>query len=815
MARRSWNLGADAPFALTLSADGRNNPLAYADDQTWDLSLGSSGAPALALSTRYGGRAGLVSLQPMWWIDGHAIYEPGHYAIAPHVTAFAPAYLQIEAKLAPDLALIAAYYALDTHTVGVCFAIRNKGAPRRITLDLIAFAAAGGVERRIAPLGSSKANGTAPALSLGTFGDIDPVLMLAGGAHGDSPHKLTAFQMVAANGTAEWRTVIASLPDQALSRARAAAALGESWSKPPTTAGRAAASPPIIETGDHDLDTLLAFSVRTAMSAVVRTIGSRLPHATIIARRAPDTGYRPYARSDGSSGVGVKGEPGARPVNGDELTPTHAYTLALAIAPIMPEAAHGVIRNFLSAQRPDGWIDWSPGVNGERRGWLCLPILARLTWSVYQYSEDVSFLRTVYAGLTRFFDRWFQPDLDRDGDGFPEWQHEGQSAYPFLPIFSRGLTVGQNADLRYVESPDLPAYLLSEAISLREIAAAIGEATPPTLTARIDQLRTMLASLWRADLGRFAHRDRDVHTGAPSRVVVSDRPANETIGTTPIDPPARLIIEIVGGTTRPSTLTLRLDGTAHDGKHVSETADANDFSWTAGRGVYTTQYAYRQIETLRVQGVIAQYKVNMRTVDTTHLDITALLPAWAVAIDPAYSAPTLALLKDPAHFWRRHGVIMLSAQDSYYRPDQYEFAAAAWGFWNTLMGEALIEAGDFAGAADLLRRMLNGMIPVVKREKSFFEGYHADKLDGIGARGHSSGIAPLHLFLRVIGIRIVSANRVWTGGIYAWDHPVTIIHYGVTVRRSAEGTTVIFADGETVTLAPDAPWTRITPSGGA
>ncbi|MFN8450328.1 MAG: hypothetical protein U0521_17510 [Anaerolineae bacterium] len=89
------------------------------------------------------------------------------------------------------------------------------------------------------------------------------------------------------------------------------------------------------------------------------------------------------------------------------------------------------------------------------------------------------FWNEVYPGLLRFFERWLA--CDSDGDGFPEWQSEGQTGYPFMPSFALGLPWGQNAEIRYFETPDLLAYLLSEAISLREIAYTCG-ATPTSST---------------------------------------------------------------------------------------------------------------------------------------------------------------------------------------------------------------------------------------------------------------------------------------------------------------------------------------------
>ena len=49
-------------------------------------------------------------------------------------------------------------------------------------------------------------------------------------------------------------------------------------------------------------------------------------------------------------------------------------------------------------------------------------MLARLTWGLWQYSQDDAFLKETYSGLLRLFERWMTCDTDKDG--FPEWQSE-------------------------------------------------------------------------------------------------------------------------------------------------------------------------------------------------------------------------------------------------------------------------------------------------------------------------------------------------------------------------------------------------------
>ena len=67
-------------------------------------------------------------------------------------------------------------------------------------------------------------------------------------------------------------------------------------------------------------------------------------------------------------------------------------------------------------------------------------------------------------------------------------------------------------------------------------------------------------------------------------------------------------------------------------------------------------------------------------------------------------------------------------------------------------------------------------------------------------------LPPLHLLLRVLGVRVISKTKVWTGGAFPWDRPVKVTHKGVAVERSAQGTRITFASKQIVELPPDAPW---------
>jgi hypothetical protein len=791
MTERRWQLTPQDPTALQIAADARLSPTDYLDDQVWEVVLGKPESPALALQTRYGGRVGLASLVPMWVVERRPVYQYQAYAVPPIVTVFAPGYVRLEAKVTPTLTLRAEYWVIESHAVGGRFTVKNTAAHALpdLALDLVGFAAAQGHELKLRP--QTDANGAA-ALALGQIGSLQPIVLLENGyATPDSSSKVSVKLSLPPRGQAAARFVHVALPDAAASLALAQKLLAENWNTALRKVSSSLNDIPYIETGDENLDTAIAFSYHHLVQAFLKPTAS-LPYPSFVAVRQPDRGFSP--RGDGTD----------HPRSWSGQLPTLAYLSALAVAPVEDKWGWGVLRNYLAVQRPDGWIDWKPGLAGQKQGILCLPILARLAWGLFQYTEDAAALREVYPKLVKFFEAWLKQDAD--DDGFPEWQSEVQTGYPFFPTFAQGLPWGQNADIRYFETPDLLAYLLSEAVSLREIAYFLGDSAGEAhFDQRVKGLGAALDALWNGE--RYAYRDRDTHYMGAGRVLLEGGRGDEThILAEILDPPQRLIVQINGGIDAPKIM-LYIDGKTHAGENVREAAETTDFVWSSGHGSYTTKHAYQQVDRVHVEGLSRVYTVTVTTPDTTGFDVNALLPLWAVEIPPERAAALVELLR--ARFMCPNGMVMVAADDPRFDPKDAEGGAGVRSFWMTLIGEGLIETGQVELATDLLKRLMRAQTAALTADKAFHEFYHPDEARGLGETGHLAGIIPLHLLLRVLGVRIISKKKVWTGGAYHWNSPVTVTQFGVTVKRAAEGIEIEFPSGKRVMLPADAAWQEV------
>jgi hypothetical protein len=793
---RRWQIAPGHPYSLTLAADARLRPTSYTDDQVWVLSPGEVDSPALALQTRYGGRAGLVSLVPMWTLEGRTVYQAQAYARQPFVTHIAPGYLRARAQIVPQLALQAEFWAVSSQIIGGRYLLGNSGnTPLTIRFDLFGHVGIDGKEMlpQIVNLDTKT-----QALHLGRVGNINPAVMVANSQiTADAGSKIGTTVTIQPKSQAIILWVHAGLHSVYESLKTAQELLSKDWQPHLKKVVEAAAAIPIIETGDDDLDLTIAFAYRELLQAYLRPTAS-LPHASFVAARQPDRGWS--RRGDGTDHI--------RAWSGQALP--LAYQTALATAAVNPELAQGVVRNFVAVQQRDGWIDWKPGLSGQRAGMMALPLLARLAWGIFQYTEDTAFLRDVFPALLRAFERWFESDLDSDGDGLPEWQEEQQTGYVATPVFAVGFPWGQHLDIRTVEAPDLTAYLLSEAISLRAIAYFLRDETNESkLSEQVAKLQAALTQLWRED--RFVYRDRDTHETTQSVIVLENGAGDEEhFPALDLSPPSRLIVEILGGTGQTPNIDLHLEGVGADGEPIHETVDGKAFTWTHGRGVYTSQHVFAQINRIHCDGLIRLYRIRARTPNFHRLDISAVLPLWAVNIEEAQIQEIIELLSDSAHFWRPSGIPMCSAQDDEFDPTNADGSGGVWTFWQTLLGEGLIEAGRIDLATDLARRLLQTQMNVLKENKEFSEFYHSDEPQGLGEGGNLAGIVPLHLLLRTIGVRIISANKVWTGGRFHWDNPITVTQHDVVIRRSAAGTQIRFPSGRSANLPSDAPWQEVS-----
>jgi hypothetical protein len=196
-------------------------------------------------------------------------------------------------------------------------------------------------------------------------------------------------------------------------------------------------------------------------------------------------------------------------------------------------------------------------------------------------------------------------------------------------------------------------------------------------------------------------------------------------------------------------------------------------------------------------------KINVRIIDTTGEDITLALPLWAEALEKQKAYALIGRnMMTAERFDRPFGMQFLPLSPD---PEAETVSMSVSLPWNLLIAEGLLAYGFRSEATRLTAHLMNAVIQNLKQNRAFYQRYHAEKGAGIGERNSLHGLAPVGLFMQVLGVTILSSTQVKLEGKNLFPWPVTIKYKGLTVVRGMEQTTVTFVNGESVIVKEEAP----------
>ena len=795
---RRYSLDAASAIQFQLAADARMSHTDYADDQVWSVELGAGDRAALAYQTRFGGRAGLVSLAPIWQIGDRRIYQQRQYVEAPVVTHFAANFLRVQAQISAQLKLFANFWVMESHAAGGEFNLTNDGDEAlQLQLELFGHVVINDRNRKLNVL---TLGDYSLALHLGQIGTLNPVVTLEGASHDvyggriSSP-KLGLKLSLEPGQSARVPFVTAGLNEIPDSHSVAMNWMSRPWTPYFEQIDREAAAAPKVYTGNARWDLTLDYSYAILLKSIMQGT-EHLPHASFVANRAVNRGWS--RRGDGTDHI--------RAWSGQD--PTLAHLIVPAMASIDPEVASGIIRNYLDTQDKSGTVDRQPGLAGQRQGLLMMPLLARMTWQVYEQTDDEAFIAEVFPKLVSFFERWLHGDHDADGDGVPEWQSERQMGYVAFPTFGMGQGWAQGADIRQMETPDLLAYLIAEAEALIDMARVLESDVQDSLQELLGRLRALLEEFWNGS--RYSYRDRDSHQTSEGIELLYGG-AGDQLHTIEreLSPANRVAIRVVGGVSQRPRIRLRLKGRDEHGADCQIQADVDEFLWHNRQGAYISNRALSFVKSIEVDGLSRVYKVHAQSIDCGRLDINHLLPLYTGSLPIERAKALVELAMDDRHFWRANGLTMVSAADRNFDPSNGRGGGGIWIFWLSLIGGGMVKSGFRREATKLIKRVLESLSQILKRDGYLSQFYHADEHRGFGEDHHVGGIAPLGFLHDVIGIRIVSSRKVWVGGEFTWGEPIRIEQHGIIVERDSESTRVEFPSGHGEMLPANIEWRAI------
>jgi hypothetical protein len=221
--------------------------------------------------------------------------------------------------------------------------------------------------------------------------------------------------------------------------------------------------------------------------------------------------------------------------------------------------------------------------------------------------------------------------------------------------------------------------------------------------------------------------------------------------------------------------------------------------------IYTTQKTYPRLSKLLVKGLEEGDTVIVSTLDFTSEDHTLFMPLWAGVPDEQRAQTMIGrALLDASRFNRPFGIPACPVSPSGHMEAE-SVSLAVHLPWNLFICEGLLRYGFRTDAARTVAHLMTAVIQNLKQNSSFYARYHAENGNGIGERNALNGLAPVGLFLQVLGVQVLSPTRVRLEGETPFPWEVTVRYRGLKVVRGLNSTVVTFPNGKSVTVTELSP----------
>jgi hypothetical protein len=233
-------------------------------------------------------------------------------------------------------------------------------------------------------------------------------------------------------------------------------------------------------------------------------------------------------------------------------------------------------------------------------------------------------------------------------------------------------------------------------------------------------------------------------------------------------------------------------------KPADEVISSGHYQWRNNGLIYTTQKTYSRLAKVVVKNLGDEDTVVISTLDFTSEDHTLFMPLWAGIPDEQHAQIMIGrALLDAKRFHRPYGI---PACPLLTQPEAESVSQSVHLLWNLFICEGLLKYGFRSDAARIVAHLMTAIVQDLKQNRAFHARYHAEKGTGIGERNALTGLAPVGLFLRVLGVQILSSTRVKLEGENPFPWDVTICYKGLKIIRGLKETKVIFANGKSMTV---------------
>jgi len=784
----NWNFTPDHSVSLVLAADARLGSTDYTNDQIWELKLGASEPPAISIETTFGLRARLCRIFPRFIYNNQVINDPVDFSHPITIHQYYPNYIELSFKPFSFINVKLEYWVPGSQVIaGRIRLINTSHEVCKMELEWAELLLPSETGSRM----SVNEIGMTTILS-GITSDLTPVLFVTGGAQaGKSPYpSLQLSNVIPAYGVQESRWVHASLSAINASNELAKEVINKNWDSEIARIIRVNLRQLQIHTGNMEWDTAFRLSQNIAYQLFQRPTETCHASSTVTTRK-PDQGFSLVG--DGSDYNHLW--------NGQ--TPVDSHYLANFLLPASPELLKGLLGNYLEIQTSQGEIDLKPGLGGQRSHLLATPLLAVIAFHLFEYTHDYDYLKTIFPKLLSFFLSWFSSLHDRDHDLIPEWDQLIQTGFEELPLFSHHYPWSIGVDISTVESPDLNSYLYRECLSLISLGKILSDSSAiRRLEPIAENLKAIVEQSWNDQYICYLYRDRDTHLSTPGEILGSLQGSGIMEIHREFQQPIRPIIRLssLKEITHPTQIFIHGSGTT--GAHRVEHIPASRIHWQLRTGFAMSEYTYNSIERIEINGLISEDSIIAHTANIMCMDQSLLLPLWA-GIPPYDRAKILINLtimnrkKFLSPFGLRSCIDFPGMRDI---PDDY------FGFhlpWTAMILDGLIQYDERNKAAEVFVRLMKPIVSSLKKEMTFYQSYNNETGKPLGAKNSVTSLIPPGLFLRILGVKVMSPFKVEISGHNPFPWPVTIKYMGLTVFKQEKKTLVIFPDGQSLTVDND------------
>ena len=784
----TWNFTPEHSISLTLAADARMGPTDFTNDQIWELKLGGSEPPAVSLETTFGLRARLCRIFPRFIYSGKVVNDPSQFSHPIIIHRYFPNYLELSFKPFSCINVKLDYWVPGSHVIAGRIKISNTTHEKcavQLEWAEILLPSTDGSRMTVNEIGLT-------TLLAGKTSDLTPVLFLTGGAHaGKSPYpSLQLSSVIPAHGEQEARWAHASLGDINESYNLTKEVINKNWPAEFSRISRENSKQMEIHTGNKDWDTAFLLSQTLSYQFFLQPT-QYCKALSVVATRKPDQGFS--LLGDGSDYNHLW--------NGQ--TPIDSQYLTNILFPASPELIKGLLDNFLDVQTREGEIDLKPGLTAQRSRLLASPLLADISLQFYEYSNDIDYLNAIYPKLLSFFLSWFSSTRDRDGDQIPEWDQAVQTGFEDLPFFSYLDPSFLGVDISTIESPGLSSFLYRECKSLLKI----GKITNSNdiiiqLESYAEKLKSMVDESWSEQEACYLYRDRDSHVSIPGEKLGTLKGAGIIEIHKDFQQPVRptIYIESQDEITHPANIFIH--GIGVTGTHRVEHLPAGRVHWQHRFGYVTSAYSYNSIEHIEINGIHPDDTAIAQSVNYSFMDQSLLFPLWA-GIPSKERANILVNLtvmnknKFLGPFGLRSWISFPGLSEI---PEEYHGLHLPW---SALILDGLLQYGEINKAAELFMRIMKPVCKSIQKDLTLNQSYHSVTGKPLGVQNSIPSLIPIGLFLKILGIKIISPFVVEITGHNPFPWPVTVNFQGLTVIKQEKKTLVVFPDRQTISVEND------------